>query len=86
MRLPLHHLPTGRQARGLLHANMPDKSHEQGNVGEPTLHGTLLNIIPQGVLSVHSASVFKPHANVYRIAEEVLGLRRSQVGFVTSNG
>jgi 2-haloacid dehalogenase len=39
-----------------------------------------------GVLSVHPAKVFKPEASVYRLAEEQLGVTRSLVGFVSSNG
>ena len=39
-----------------------------------------------GVLSVHPAKVFKPHASVYRIAEDQLGVPRSLMGFVSSNG
>ena len=39
-----------------------------------------------GVLSVHSARTFKPSPAVYRIAEEALGLPRSVMGFVSSNG
>jgi 2-haloacid dehalogenase len=39
-----------------------------------------------GVLSVHPAKTFKPGADVYRLAEEQLGVTRSMVGFVSSNG
>jgi 2-haloacid dehalogenase len=39
-----------------------------------------------GVLSVHAAKRFKPDASVYRIAEEALGVTRSLLGFVSSNG
>ena len=39
-----------------------------------------------GVLSVHPAKVFKPHASVYRLAEEQLGVPRTLMGFVSSNG
>ncbi len=39
-----------------------------------------------GVLSVHPARVFKPHASVYRLAEDQLGVPRSMMGFVSSNG
>jgi 2-haloacid dehalogenase len=39
-----------------------------------------------GILSVHAAHVFKPHASVYRIAEDQLGLPRTVMGFVSSNG
>jgi len=39
-----------------------------------------------GVLSVHSAKRFKPDPAVYRIAEERLGVTRSLIGFVSSNG
>jgi 2-haloacid dehalogenase len=39
-----------------------------------------------GVLSVHPAKRFKPDPAVYRIAEEKLGVTRSLIGFVSSNG
>ena len=39
-----------------------------------------------GILSVHPAGVFKPHPNVYRLAEEALGVPRTLLGFVSSNG
>jgi 2-haloacid dehalogenase len=46
----------------------------------------LRNFFRGGVLSVHAARVFKPHPDVYRIAENRLGVPRSLVGFVSSNG
>ena len=39
-----------------------------------------------GVLSVHPAGTFKPHPDVYRLAEEALGVPRALLGFVSSNG
>jgi 2-haloacid dehalogenase len=39
-----------------------------------------------GILSVHAAGVFKPHPSVYQLAEEALGVPRSLMGFVSSNG
>ena len=39
-----------------------------------------------GILSVHAAGIFKPHPDVYRLAEEALGVPRSLMGFVSSNG
>jgi 2-haloacid dehalogenase len=39
-----------------------------------------------GVLSVHAAKVFKPSPAVYRLAEEQLGVPRTMLGFVSSNG
>jgi 2-haloacid dehalogenase len=39
-----------------------------------------------GVLSVHAAKTFKPAPSVYRLAEEGLGLPRTLMGFVSSNG
>jgi 2-haloacid dehalogenase len=39
-----------------------------------------------GVLSVHAAKIFKPAPAVYSIAEETLGVPRSLMGFVSSNG
>ena len=49
-------------------------------------HNGLRGRFRGGVLSVHPAKAFKPDANVYRIAEEQLGVTRSMVGFVSSNG
>ena len=39
-----------------------------------------------GILSVHGAKTFKPSPSVYRIAEESLGVPRTMMGFVSSNG
>jgi len=39
-----------------------------------------------GILSVHPAKAFKPDARVYRLAEEQLGVTRTMMGFVSSNG
>ena len=39
-----------------------------------------------GILSVHAARVFKPAPAVYRLAEDALGVPRTMVGFVSSNG
>lgn len=49
-------------------------------------HNKLRNLFRGGVLSVHSARVFKPHPSVYQIVEDRLGVPRSMVGFVSSNG
>jgi 2-haloacid dehalogenase len=49
-------------------------------------HNGLRSRFRGGVLSVHPAKVFKPDANVYRLAEEQLGVTRTMVGFVSSNG
>jgi 2-haloacid dehalogenase len=49
-------------------------------------HNGLRSRFRGGVLSVHAAKAYKPDANVYRIAEEQLGVTRSMVGFVSSNG
>jgi 2-haloacid dehalogenase len=49
-------------------------------------HNALRPKFRGGVLSVHPAKVFKPHASVYRIAEEELGVSRAMMGFVSSNG
>ena len=39
-----------------------------------------------GILSVHPSKRFKPDPAVYRLAEEQLGVTRSLIGFVSSNG
>jgi 2-haloacid dehalogenase len=49
-------------------------------------HNALRSKFRGGVLSVHGAKVFKPHASVYRIAEEEIGVSRAMMGFVSSNG
>jgi 2-haloacid dehalogenase len=35
---------------------------------------------------VHGAKVFKPDASVYRLVEDQLGVPRTMMGFVSSNG
>ena len=49
-------------------------------------HNKLRNLFRGGVLSVHAAKTYKPHPNVYRLVEDRLGVTRSMVGFVSSNG
>lgn len=49
-------------------------------------HNGLRERFRGGVLSVHKAQVFKPAPEVYAIAEEALGVPRSLMGFVSSNG
>jgi 2-haloacid dehalogenase len=49
-------------------------------------HNGLRSLFRGGVLSVHAAKVFKPDASVYRLVEDALGVPRSMMGFVSSNG
>jgi 2-haloacid dehalogenase len=49
-------------------------------------HNGLRSFFRGGILSVHPAHVFKPHTSVYRIAEDELGVPRTMMGFVSSNG
>jgi len=49
-------------------------------------HNGLRDRFRGGILSVHAAGVFKPHPDVYRLAEEALGVPRTLMGFVSSNG
>jgi 2-haloacid dehalogenase len=49
-------------------------------------HNGLRERFRGGVLSVHAAKTFKPAPSVYRLAEEALGVPRSMMGFVSSNG
>jgi len=49
-------------------------------------HNGLRERFRGGVLSVHSAKVFKPAPAVYRLAEDQLGVPRTMMGFVSSNG
>jgi 2-haloacid dehalogenase len=49
-------------------------------------HNALRAHFRGGILSVHPAKVFKPQASVYRLAEDQLGVPRSLMGFVSSNG
>lgn len=49
-------------------------------------HNGLRDRFRGGVLSVHPARTFKPSPEVYRIAEDRLGVPRSLMGFVSSNG
>ncbi|HUL97052.1 MAG TPA: haloacid dehalogenase type II [Usitatibacter sp.] len=49
-------------------------------------HNGLTERFRGGVLSVHPAHRFKPDPSVYQIAEEQLGVTRTLLGFVSSNG
>jgi 2-haloacid dehalogenase len=49
-------------------------------------HNGLRSLFRGGVLSVHGAKVFKPDASVYRLVEDQLGVPRTMMGFVSSNG
>ena len=49
-------------------------------------HNGLRSLFRGGVLSVHAAKIFKPDASVYRLVEDALGVPRSMMGFVSSNG
>ena len=49
-------------------------------------HNGLASRFRGGVLSVHPAKRFKPEPAVYRIVEEALGVSRTMLGFVSSNG
>src|ERR1700675_571207 len=49
-------------------------------------HNGLRSLFRGGVLSVHAAKVFKPDASVYRLVEDQLGVPRTMMGFVSSNG
>jgi 2-haloacid dehalogenase len=49
-------------------------------------HNRIRDRFRGGIHSVHSAGIFKPHPDVYRLAEEALGVPRALVGFVSSNG
>lgn len=46
----------------------------------------LQDLFRGGILSVHAAKVFKPAPAVYALAEERLGVPRTMMGFVSSNG
>jgi len=49
-------------------------------------HNGLRDRFRGGILSVHPARVFKPAPSVYRLAEDRLGVPRTLMGFVSSNG
>jgi 2-haloacid dehalogenase len=49
-------------------------------------HNGLRERFRGGVLSVHPAKVFKPAPAVYRLAEESLGVPRTMMAFISSNG
>ena len=49
-------------------------------------HNGLRERFRGGILSVHAARIFKPAPAVYRIAEDKLGVPRTLMGFVSSNG
>jgi 2-haloacid dehalogenase len=49
-------------------------------------HNGLRERFRGGILSVHAARIFKPAPAVYRLAEDRLGVPRTMMGFVSSNG
>ena len=49
-------------------------------------HNGLRERFRGGILSVHPARIFKPAPPVYRLAEDKLGVPRTLMGFVSSNG
>ena len=49
-------------------------------------HNGLRERFRGGILSVHAARIFKPAPSVYRLAEDKLGVPRTLMGFVSSNG
>lgn len=49
-------------------------------------HNAMTGLFRGGVLSVHRARAYKPSPEVYRIAEDSLGLPRTMMAFVSSNG
>jgi 2-haloacid dehalogenase len=49
-------------------------------------HNGLRERFRGGIISVHSARVFKPVPAVYALVEDKLGLPRTMMGFVSSNG
>jgi len=49
-------------------------------------HNGLRDRFRGGVLSVHAARVYKPAPAVYRLAEESLGVPRTMMAFISSNG
>ncbi len=49
-------------------------------------HNGLSERFRGGVISVHSAKIFKPAPSVYRLVEDQLGVPRTLMGFVSSNG
>jgi 2-haloacid dehalogenase len=49
-------------------------------------HNNLRERFRGGVLSVHPARTFKPSPKVYALVEDKLGLPRTMMGFVSSNG
>lgn len=49
-------------------------------------HNGLRERFRGGIISVHSARIFKPVPAVYALVEDKLGLPRTMMGFVSSNG
>jgi 2-haloacid dehalogenase len=49
-------------------------------------HNGMMELFRGGVLSVHAVKTFKPAQSVYRIAEDSLGVPRTLMAFVSSNG
>jgi 2-haloacid dehalogenase len=53
---------------------------------EPLVAGSVLAAHLAGILSADDAGIYKPSPQVYRLAEERLGIPCANVGFVSSNG
>lgn len=49
-------------------------------------HNGLRERFRGGIISVHPARIFKPAPSVYALVEDQLGLPRTMMGFVSSNG
>ena len=45
-----------------------------------------INKLLDAVLSVEEVKVYKPHPNVYQLAVDRLGLKESEICFISSNG
>jgi 2-haloacid dehalogenase len=80
------------EARGVLESLSRNRPLAILSNGHPEMleavvdHNGLRGFFRGGVLSVHAAQRFKPDPSVYRIAEEALGVTRSLMAFVSSNG
>ena len=87
-----HRLAMFPEARAVLESLAARKPLAILSNGHPDMlnavvqHNGLRDLFRGGVLSVHAARMFKPAPAVYRLAEEGLGVPRTMMAFVSSNG
>ena len=65
---------------------MRDPSNGSPNMLAPAVKNAGINNLLDAVLSVEEVKVYKPHPTVYQLAVDRLGLKESEICFISSNG